>query len=68
MLNVEKYLDDLKYIWEHTAEGIAVNATNGKPVACEDIPCVRCAYFPIDSCEFAAINWMFKKAKEDEND
>ena len=66
MTNVEKYLDDLKYIWKHAASGIAINRTNDKPVACEDIPCVKCALYLVESsCLEPLITWMFKEAKED---
>lgn len=67
MLNVEKYMDELKYIWKHAASGIAVNRTNDKPVACEDVPCDMCMFFQNleRDCFQYLIDWMFDEAKEE---
>lgn len=70
MLNITKYQDELKYIWEHIDDGIAVNKSNGKPVACEDIPCDMCMFFQNlkRDCFQNLIDWMFDEAKEGKSD
>lgn len=66
MTNVEKYLDSLKYIWEESVGGIAINKNNGKPVACLDIACKSCLFLStFEDCTSTLLGWMFDEAKEE---
>lgn len=70
MTNAERYKEELRVLQKHTVNGFAVNEANGKPVACVDFPCDRCAVKHRKalgkSCEHEGINWLLEEFEEGE--